>query len=417
MPNKNTTVGMDEKEKIDAFVQSRSTTMYEYMMQSKSRFTLWYKTLSHSDLTNRGKRNGSKEGLEKNYLYYLSVEEMETIQEQFPEKPFESAKQSNIGLPTQFYGDLGVPRLERRKGKQETQHTHVLVNEYADVMLVNDTMEYFSQEYTARALKRLNKYDRLFCSKNDVRFDENSSLTKIQLTEAIHGLGTADDVEFHKLRLSMFLNDTVIFLIEHREEKNKLYIMLEKNPRFFTLAGVADTAWEKYITTHRRQEVAEIKGKEPLAAGEDEKSRKLQSAWKDKLAKEMMTYTTEEGKVFCPITNICADFSAFSMLFVASHIKRYADCNNYKESFDVNNGLLLSANADALFDKYMIAINEEKKLIFSFLLEPDYMLRSQLLLNLPVFKLVLNEDRMKNLEEHRRILYKKEEERKKSLSK
>ncbi|MEG2489133.1 HNH endonuclease signature motif containing protein [Anaerorhabdus sp.] len=416
MGNKNSTIYMDEKEKIDAFVQSRSTTMYEYMMQSNSQFTLWYKTLAHSDLTNRGKKNGLNEGLEKNYLYYLSVEEMEKIQEQFPEKPFESAKQSNIGLPTQFYGDLGVPRLERRKGKQETQHAHVLVNEYADVMFVNDTIEFFTQEYTARVLKRLNKYNRLFCSRNDVTLNEKTPFTEIQLTEAIHGLGTADDVEFHKLRLSMFLNDTVIFLIEHRKEKNRLYIMLEKNPRFFTLANVADTAWEKYIATHRRQEVAKIKGKEPLSAGEDEKSRRLQSAWKDKLAKEMMTYTTEEGKVFCPITNICADFSAFSMLFVASHIKRHVDCSNDKESFDVNNGLLLSANADALFDKYMITINEEKELVFSFLLEPDYKLRSELLLNSPIFKLVLNEARMKNLEEHRKIFYKKEEERKRTLS-
>ena len=416
MPNKNTTICIEEKKQIDSFVQSRSTSMFEYMKNSVSRFTLWHKTLSHSDITNRGKRNGSKEGLEKNYLYYLSIEEMEKIQEQFPDKPFESAKQSNIGLPTQFYVDLGVPRLERRKGKQETQHKHIILNEYVDVMLVNDTVEYFNNKYTSRVLKRLNKYSRIFCSNNDVVLNENSPFTDIQVTEAIHGLGTADDEEFHKLRLSMFLNDTIIFLIEHCEERNKLFIMLEKNPRFFTLASVADTAWEKYITTHRRQEIAEIKGKSGIDASEDEKSRKLQSAWKDKLAKEMMTYTTEEGKVFCPFTGISADFNAFSMLFVASHIKRHADCANDKESFDINNGLLLSANADVLFDKYMITISEDKELVFSFLLETDYVLRSKLLLNQPIFQMVLNDERMKNLEEHRKIFYKKEDERKKNNS-
>ena len=179
---------------------------------------------------------------------------------------------------------------------------------------------------------------------------------------------------------------------------------------------MSDSAWEKYIATQRRQEVAEIKGKQQLDAAEDEKSRRLQSAWKDKLAKEMMTFTTEEGKVFCPFTGIGADFNAFSMLFVASHIKRHADCASDKESFDVNNGLLLSANADALFDKYMITVNEDKELVFSFLLETDYVLRNKLLLNQPLFQLVLNDERMKNLEEHRKIFYQKEEERKKTAA-
>lgn len=415
MSNKNSTIYVDDRTQIGSFVQSRSSSMYGYIEKSTSRFTLWSKTLLHSDLTNRGKRNGSKEGLEKNYLYYLSVDEMEKIQNQFPEKPFESAKQSNIGMPVQFYVDLGIPRLERRKGKQEKQHDHILVNDYADVMLVNDTLEYFTQAYTGKVLKRLSKYARLFCSKNDVCLNRESDFTDIQLTEAIHGLGTADDEEFHKLRLSMFLNDTIIFLVEHKRERNRLFIMLEKNPRFFTLAGEADTAWEKYILTHRRQEISEIKGSIPLDASGDEKSRKLQSAWKDKLAKEMMTYTTEEGKVFCPFTGISADFHSFSMLFVASHIKRHSDCKSDRESFDVNNGLLLSANADALFDKYMITINEDKELVFSFLLETDYVLRNKLLLNQPMFQLVLNDERMKNLEEHRKIFYQKEEERKKSV--
>lgn len=416
MENKNSTIYISNKNQIISFVQSRSLSMLEYIQNSSSYYTLWYKNLSHSDLTNRGKRNGSREGLEKNLLYYLSIEEMKSIQEYFPEKPFESAKQSNIGLPSQFYEDLGIRRLERRKGKQDSQHKHIVLNENINVMLVNDTMEYFNQEYTGRVLKKLNKFDRLFSSKNNVNLNENSPFTDIKLTQAIHGLGTANDEEFHKLRLSMFLNDTVIFLIEHKEERNQLFIMLEKNPRFFTLIGAADTAWEKYLVSHRRQEVAKIKGDISLDASENEKSRRLQSAWKDKLAKEMMTYTTDEGKVFCPFTNVSANFSAFSMLFVASHIKSHAECSCDKESFDINNGLLLSANADALFDKYMISVNEEKELIFSFLLEKDFILRNKLLLNQPIFQMVLNVERMKNLEQHRKKFYEKENERKKNAS-
>ncbi|MCF0231043.1 MAG: HNH endonuclease, partial [Enterococcus sp.] len=364
MAGKSSTVVIKDKKEIETFVQSRSMTMYEYIREADSNFTLYYKTLMHSDLTNRGKRNGPGEGLEKNYLYYLSVDEMRTIEERHPDKPFETAKQSNIGMPLSFYEELGVPRVGKHTQKEGAIHKHILLNDYLDVLLVNDTAEYFTQEYTAKVLKRLDKYNRLFSSKNNINLDTDSNFTEIKITEAIHGLGTAEDQEFHKLRLSMFLNDSICFLIEHGAGRKRLYLLLEKNPKFFSLAGIADKTWEKFLQTQKTQELANIgKGKE-LDASEDEKTRRLQSAWKEKLAKEMMSYTTEEGSVFCPFTGIGADFRSCSMLFVASHIKRHADWESESESFDINNGLLLSANADALFDKYMISINEEKELIF-----------------------------------------------------
>ncbi len=66
-----------------------------------------FKYMTHSDLTNRGKRNGNKETIEKDFLYYLTVEEMHNI-EKTQKKPFESAKQSNIGVPPMFFNTLGV---------------------------------------------------------------------------------------------------------------------------------------------------------------------------------------------------------------------------------------------------------------------------------------------------------------------
>lgn len=71
------------------------------------------------------------------------------------------------------------------------------------------------------------------------------------------------------------------------------------------------------------------------------------------------------------------------------------------------------ANADALFDKHLITVNENKELVFSFLIQQDYMLQSRLLLNQPIFKSVLNEKRMMYLREHREKFLVKEEERKK----
>ena len=73
------------------------------------------------------------------------------------------------------------------------------------------------------------------------------------MTEAIHGLGTADDEEFHKLRLSMFLNDTIIFLIEHCEERNKLFIMLEKKDK------INKKSCKKTIELYKKRELSKYR--------------------------------------------------------------------------------------------------------------------------------------------------------------
>ena len=77
---------------------------------------------------------------------------------------------------------------------------------------------------------------------------------------------------------------------------------------------------------------------------------------------------------------------------MASHIKGFSDPNTTnEEKYDVNNGLLICANADALFDKHLITINENKEIEFSFLLDDDIRLKTQLLLMQPIFKPILNE--------------------------
>lgn len=400
---------IDDNDLIIEYLESRSETMTEYVKNNKNKiFSLWFKNLTHSDLTNRGKRNGSQEGLDKNYLYYLSVKEMVEI-EKNNDKPFESAKQSNIGLTDDFYKDLGMPRLQRRIGPQKTQHSHIRVNDYAQVLIVNDTIKYFTADYSNKVMSKLGK-EKQWDSNETITLNDGD-FTEIQLTEAIHGLGTADDIEFHKLRLSMFCNDTILLLIEHGET-NKLFIMLEKNPRFFTIIGETNATWEKYITIQKNQEKGKLESKQQLPI-QDEKSRNQQAAWKIQLAKEMMNYTTHEGEVFCPFTSISADFNSVPMLFIASHIKRFSDSDS-EQAYDINNGLLLCANADALFDKHMITVGEDKKLIFSFLISNDFVLRQKLLLNQPIFEMILNEKRMEYMADHRKIFYEKEEERKKT---
>ena len=45
-------------------------------------------------------------------------------------------------------------------------------------------------------------------------------------------------------------------------------------------------------------------------------------------------------------------------MLIASHIKKWSDCANDAERLDDNNGLLLCAHHDALFDKHLITFDE-----------------------------------------------------------
>lgn len=409
----NKSVETFDKDSIIGYLETKSEFMSNYIKEHyDSEFLMIYKYMTHSDLVNKGKRNGNKETLEKNFLYYLSNEEMNQLEKE-QEKPFESAKQSNIGVPTIFFSSLGIDQLERRQGQQSTTHNHIKINDYANVYLVNETLTYFNSYYTRKVLDKLNKRPNWYDLDYDVEL-RDGDITDIQLTHAIHGLGTSDDKEFAKLRLNIFKNDIIIFLIESRPNFQKnLFIMVEKNPIFFNIIGETNNSWQRFAEKQKKIEEYNLKNKTIIDIENEEKTRKQQSKWRTMLAEEMMNYSTKEGEVFCPFTYISCNFEELGPLFVASHIKDYASCENAGEAFDINNGLLLSSNADALFDKHLITINEDKELEFSFLLKNDHQLISKLLLSAPIFKMVLNDERMKYLKHHREKFKNLEELRKK----
>ncbi len=404
---KDNVLKFEDTEKILEYLEDKSSDMISYIEKNiDSKYTLIRKFITHSDLPTFGKRTGKEQNINKNYLYYLSVYEMEKIEER-EEKEFETAKQSNINVPPIFYEKLGINQLQRRDGPQDQQHSHILINEYAEVYLVNQTVDYFTPKYTFKVFEKLNKIVNWANEECATKLN-NDIFTPIELRHAIHGIGTSSDIEFHKLRHNIFKNDSLILIIEETKEKSKrLYILLDKNPRFFSIINETNKAYEDYLVKGKR--VAELYAKEMV---EEEKTRRYQNLWRESLAEEMMNYTTVEGNVFCPFTYIEGSFENVGTLYRASHIKRYSD-SELEEAFDINNGLLLVANADALFDKHLITISENKELIFSFLLDHDAKLKAQLQLTLPIFKMVLNEKRMEYLKVHRRIFFEKEMQRKK----
>ncbi len=387
----------EDVEKMLTIIES--DFMRRYINENKgSDYTLIYKYLTHSDIIAPGKRN-ERQGLEKNYLNYLSLEAM--LEMERKGQKFETAHQTCIAVSDTFCEKLGMP-----VGRGEQRY----VEEYANVYLVNDTLEYFSIDYSKKVFEKLGKLPNWNFDDYKLNLDTENKVTKINLTYAAHGVGTARDVEFHKLRRNLFRNDRIMFLIENKKNgENNVFILLSKNPVFYTILGIKNDKWLRIAEEDIKRKEYELTQQKNIKA-EEIVDRRQQAAWRKRLAEEMMNYTTNEYEVFCPLTYITVNYENAGTLFRASHIKRYADCSN-QEKFDLNNGILMCANADALFDKHLITISNEGELIFSELIKNDRKLINNLLLNQPIFKDILNNERLHYLEEHRKVFAEKEQKR------
>lgn len=404
---------LDNLDRITNFVGQISSEMLEYIENNNnSRFVLFYKTLTHSDLATFGKATHVNSH-DKNLLYYISTEDMLNF-ERSTGKPFQTAHQSCIGLKSDLYNMVGLP--------QPREADPYLINDYMDVFVVNSNMRYFTSEYTQRIFTRLNKTisprSRSWNFENlDVELTEGQ-FTPINLHVAVHGLGMEEDIDFHKIRHHLFKGDTLLLLFELNSERNNMFLIFEKNPIFFSIIGETNNAYVRYQERIRRRLVNAAIARENAFDVEDmenEATRQQQSAWRNMLANEMMAYTQEPRQIFCPLTYITANYDKLGSLFVASHIKAFSDPNTTnEEKYDVNNGIIICANADALFDKHLITINQNKQIVFSFLMDDDMRLKSQLLLMQPIFQPILNENRMRYLAYHETVFNRKEDERRRN---
>ncbi len=398
---------VENTDKIREYLLYKSDSISNYITKNQNdQFLMLVKQISHSDLTSSGKRTKSEQPFSKNYLYYLTTEEMEEM-DRINSRPFVTAHQSNIGIPKDIvYNFLGVTEPD------ESGEEHFLLNNYCDVFLVNDTLKYFNIEYSFKVFEKLGKVPAW--NKEDYKIELENDFTPIKLSMAAHGIGVSANTEFDKLRRSIFKSDSLIMLLtKDIKNKIKIFIMFEKNPSFFTLIGEGNKTWEKYLEDNNKQELFELLKQDKLSAGELEKTRNNQSKWRTILAEEMMGYTTNENEIFCPLTYITVNYDSAGTLFRASHIKGFAECN-VDEAFDINNGIIMIANADALFDKHLITIEDDGTIIFSFLLDRNGKLKQELRLTEKVFKAILNDERKAYLSYHRNVFKAKEELRRKS---
>lgn len=162
-----------------------------------------------------------------------------------------------------------------------------------------------------------------------------------------------EDMDMYELDLSIALIMKNQLFIDKDEIGNKMYSNALKRYRCF-----------KYLNTDIGiQEVTEeaiVKNDTTLTTTEKEiivKARRGQGTYRDKLIKK---YNHS-----CIMTKV-----TLSQVLVASHIKPWAICDN-KERIDVNNGLLLSATYDRLFDSGLITFDKTGKLKISKLISKD----------------------------------------------
>lgn len=290
---------------------------------------------------------------EKNYLFYSSKADIENYERMNKREKlfFCETKQSNITMPIAFYEFLGLEGGAREnKGK-------LLNSEKYKCFLVNACLrEMFEEDITSITfgkLARRKKGKKLLNSLDD-------EFSQIDVHIAVHGLGIKKDKELHALRGNVFAKDKLCVLVEKdKQESYNIYFMFYRNPKFYFLNNISMPAFL----------ISDFEN------GEEEKtieSRKGQARWRNTLAEYSLTLSVgDTSKVICPFTGIEVAYPAEATLLRASHIKAYAKCKNAdgsinnEEAYDIDNGFLVTANVDALFDKYLITVRPDGVLVTS----------------------------------------------------
>lgn len=335
------------------------------------------------------------ERIEKNILFYNSRQDMFKFEKsnKKTKKFFLQTKQGNIYLPLEFYQFLD---MKDPKEYDYVKHAprFIFDENHYDVYLVRKSLdEYFSCDKTNECLKKLGKPNNF---SKDWKSDDlsNKDYQRIELSIGVHGIGSKRDEVFHTLRGIIFARDKMIVVCRKRKDstgKYEIYIMFFRNPKFYQLMGIGVKAYSKLFF------------KDDMDA-KDEENRNGQAKWRDMLA-EFDVSEEDSDVIICPISGLEVEHPKEATILRASHIKEYSKCKNnngkinVEEAYDINNGLLISADADALFDKHMITINPNNgDIIYSKLISKD--LIKQLKFNEKIDNRYLSTERIKYLNIH-----------------
>jgi hypothetical protein len=211
---------------------------------------------------------------------------------------------------------------------------------------------------------------------------------------ASHGLGTKKDKLLYYLRSLSFKGDILNILTLTKQKK--MYIFFERNIQFYNILNTKELIFKDY--DQEKKEITEMLFYENLKTkaetenyrySEEEQKmideydknyissyqkyvsdikpmyRWYQIKWKEVLIQLSSFHFELNGLAKCSISSVTGNADHLGKFFIASHIKEYQLCikeNDYESAFNIENGLLLSANMDALFDRHHIAIGSKGKI-------------------------------------------------------
>lgn len=279
---------------------------------------------------------------EKNRLFYTSKQDIINFEKSRKRRKqfFCETKQSNIYLPDSFYEFLNLTN-PRKIQKIDGKRQYLINNNQYSVYLVNSCLKkYFEKDMTNNTLNLLGKPQEA----EDFEIS-NGLFTNMDLHVAVHGVGTSEDSLFHAIRGNVFAKDKLIILAEQDFFNNhfNIYILFYRNPLFYQLNHEAIP----YFLYDMNDDSTETP---------EERSRIGQDRWRNALAELALSMNPEDtDEIPCPFTDIKVKWPEEKTLFRASHIKEYNVCTP-SEKYDVDNGFLIVANADALYDKHMITV-------------------------------------------------------------
>ncbi|MFA5659922.1 MAG: HNH endonuclease signature motif containing protein [Bacilli bacterium] len=414
MNAKSNYVVIDKYTDILMYLDYNSQTLFNLVRENKSenRFHLLRKYLTHSDIANKGKPTKTQKAAlseveyRKNFiLYYDSLAELLQL-EKLP-----TAAQSNIGMPEIFYELLGI-----RTYQQNNRRQYVINNKWGKYIPKDALVDFnYSDFAKIQVFNEKNSFtNRTIDILSNFPFEhfEEEKLPNFykidQLTIAAHGLGTDDDKLLKYFRSLAFKGDVINILLD--KNKNNLYIFFERNEKYFELKSkiekldISPPIWKEYTEEDKKAitlllfsldktegevnseiinvideshtDDAEINTilvnyfseynktiDKILSSGEKPKYRWYQRKWREVLIKLDEVAFHSKGYAFCAISGLKGKYEKLGRFFIASHIKPYSDCiadSDYHAAFDPHNGLILSANVDALFDQHLITIDVDK---------------------------------------------------------
>lgn len=187
-----------------------------------------------------------------------------------------------------------------------------------------------------------------------------SSLSKSSIYKYTHAVKTiSDDMLLERVLdkplsdMELYEVDLAIAVIFHTSS------FIDKDTRGNHMYSNALKWYRFFLESSEGQEIVAKQEEERILSNSHLEVTERQAIVKSRIGQGQFreNLLSKYGK--CVITGV-----DISQVLVASHIKPWAACDN-RERLDINNGLILSATYDRLFDSGLISFNERGNLLIS----------------------------------------------------